>query len=260
MELMSGGDLMNYLEKHDQISEEELQWIGSECLAALRFLHNKKIVYRDIKLDNVMIATNGHCRLLDFGMVKFDVDESNKCMSFCGTPNYLAPEIIEGEPYDFKVDIWALGVMLWELKYGFSPFNSADQQKLFKVILAKEPCWNYTKEYETSPEFRSLINVCLRKLPSKRYDTQGMLNDPFFTSRFGYDPSDQMIINQNQAYLSTLNPDKHKDKVSKHFNPDVLKMKIDNNENEARIVSEFENQVFKNFGQTDKSKLIEILF
>lgn len=138
MELVSGGDLMYHIQHVDKFSVEQVRFIAAEIFIGLCFLHSNGVVYRDLKLDNVMLAATGHVKIADFGMCKENMHDGATTSTFCGTPGYLAPEIISERPYDKSVDFWSLGVMLFELLLGESPFDSDDDEELFNLILTQD--------------------------------------------------------------------------------------------------------------------------
>ncbi|KAF7992763.1 hypothetical protein HCN44_005107 [Aphidius gifuensis] len=146
IEFVRGGDLMFHMQRQRRLPEEHARFYAAEISLALNFLHAKGIIYRDLKLDNVLLDHEGHVKLTDYGMCKEGVREGDTTATFCGTPNYIAPEILRGEDYSFSVDWWALGVLLFEMLAGRSPFDIAgasenpDQNTedyLFQVILQK---------------------------------------------------------------------------------------------------------------------------
>ncbi|CAI9741469.1 protein kinase C iota type-like isoform X2 [Octopus vulgaris] len=144
IEFVNGGDLMFHMQQQRRLAEDHARFYAAEISLALNFLHERGIVYRDLKLDNVLLDSEGHIKLTDYGMCKEGLfgGETN---TFCGTPNYIAPEILRGEPYDFSVDWWALGVLMFEMLAGRSPFDvvgsdNPDQNTedyLFQLILEK---------------------------------------------------------------------------------------------------------------------------
>ena len=109
------------------------------------FLHSHNIVYRDIKLDNIMLDWEGHIKVADFGMCKENcIAPDRLATTFCGTPDYIAPEIIRELPYGSSVDWWALGVLLYEMLAGQPPFDAEHEEDLFPAILKREvlfPVW-----------------------------------------------------------------------------------------------------------------------
>ena len=104
MDFLSGGELFFHLRKENQFNEDRARFYAAEILLALEYLHSQKIIYRDLKPENVLIDSEGHIRLTDFGLSK--IMDSTYTFSYCGTPEYLAPEIINGEGYDNSVDLW----------------------------------------------------------------------------------------------------------------------------------------------------------
>ncbi|ETE63794.1 Protein kinase C zeta type [Ophiophagus hannah] len=144
IEYVNGGDLMFHMQRQRKLPEEHARFYAAEICIALNFLHERGIIYRDLKLDNVLLDTEGHIKLTDYGMCKEGLGPGDTTSTFCGTPNYIAPEILRGEEYGFSVDWWALGVLMFEMMAGRSPFDIITdnpdmntEDYLFQVILEK---------------------------------------------------------------------------------------------------------------------------
>ncbi|KAJ8290328.1 hypothetical protein GJAV_G00011470 [Gymnothorax javanicus] len=138
MEFVNGGDLMFHIQKSRKFDEGRAQFYTAEITSALMFLHSKGIIYRDLKLDNVLLDKDGHCKLADFGMCKEGIFEGVATGTFCGTPDYIAPEILQEMLYGPSVDWWALGVLLYEMLSGHAPFEAENEDDLFEAILNEE--------------------------------------------------------------------------------------------------------------------------
>jgi len=149
IEYINGGDLMFHMQRQRKLPEEHARFYSAEITLALNFLHERGIIYRDLKLDNVLLDSEGHIRLTDYGMCKEGmINPDDKTGTFCGTPNYIAPEILQGQDYSFSVDWWALGVLMFEMMAGRSPFDTGapmggehdtanTEELLFQIILEK---------------------------------------------------------------------------------------------------------------------------
>lgn len=115
VEYCQGGELFYHLRRNKTFSVEKSKFYIAEILLALNHLHEKNIIYRDLKPENVLLHVNGHIKIADFGLSKYDLDRTfltnsanTKTYTFCGTPEYLAPEIIKGKGYNHSIDIWSL--------------------------------------------------------------------------------------------------------------------------------------------------------
>uniref|UniRef100_A0A8C2C9E3 protein kinase C n=1 Tax=Cyprinus carpio TaxID=7962 RepID=A0A8C2C9E3_CYPCA len=160
MEYSPGGDLMTHI--HNSIFSERFY---SACvLLGLEFLHQNRIVYRDLKLDNLLMDSDGFVRIADFGLCKEGMGHGDRTSTFCGTPEFLAPEVLTDSMYTRAVDWWGLGVLIYEMLVGESPFPGDDEEEVFDSIVNDEV--RYPRFM--SPESVSIIQKLLQKNPEKR--------------------------------------------------------------------------------------------
>uniref|UniRef100_A0A8C1JHL4 Protein kinase C n=1 Tax=Cyprinus carpio TaxID=7962 RepID=A0A8C1JHL4_CYPCA len=157
MEFVNGGDLMFHIQKCRRFDEPRARFYAAEVISALMFLHSKGIIYRDLKLDNILLDRDGHCKLADFGMCKEDIHDGKLTSTFCGTPDYIAPEIILEELYGVSVDWWALGVLLYEMLSGHAPFEAETEDELFECILKDEVIYSSWLSNEAEDIIRGLL-------------------------------------------------------------------------------------------------------
>lgn len=123
MDFHGGGDLASLLTNFVRLPETWARFYVAELVLALEALHKRGIVYRDLKPENVLLARTGHLVLVDFGLCKHLMDRGSATMTFCGTPEYLAPEVLLRQPYGFAVDWWNLGILLYEMLFGIVSFH-----------------------------------------------------------------------------------------------------------------------------------------
>lgn len=164
MEFAGGGELFYHLSQERKFSEEKTRFYGSEIVSALGYLHEHDIIYRDLKLENLLLGRDGHIKIADFGLCKDNIRFSDTTRTFCGTPEYLSPEVIEDNQYGRAVDWWSLGVLLYEMMCGSLPFNNRTTDQLFREILLKPVCFPAT----LSEPAKHFLNGLLIKDPTKR--------------------------------------------------------------------------------------------
>lgn len=115
MQYVNGGELFFHLSRKRVFSEERTRFYGAEIISALGYLHSQSIIYRDLKLENLLLDKDGHIKIADFGLCKEDITYGRTTRTFCGTPEYLAPEVLEDNDYGRAVDWWGTGVVMYEM-------------------------------------------------------------------------------------------------------------------------------------------------
>lgn len=163
MEYLPGGDLMIHIH-NDSFSEEQTRFYSACVVLALEFLHLKKIIYRDLKLDNILMDADGFVKITDFGLCKEGIGHGDRTSTFCGTPEFLAPEVLTDDNYTRAVDWWGLGVLIFEMLVGESPFPGEDEEEVFDSIV------NDDIVYPASipPDAVAILQKLLKRNPLKR--------------------------------------------------------------------------------------------
>ena len=181
MPFLSGGELFQHLRKFRTFDEDKVRFYGAQIALALEYLHSKGIVYRDLKPENILMDEEGYLKLADFGMAK-KLKDDEKAMSFCGTPEYLAPEIITMEGHDKMADWWSFGILLFEMLCGLPPFYMDNIDKMYEMIQTSQV--KFPKRINLSNEAKDIIQKLLEKNPKKRLGYQKGIEEikshPFF--------------------------------------------------------------------------------
>ncbi|KAK1339538.1 hypothetical protein QTO34_020221 [Cnephaeus nilssonii] len=219
--------LFFHLSRERVFPEDRARFYGAEIVSALDYLHSEKnVVYRDLKvgrasggragagrrvltggpahpqLENLMLDKDGHIKITDFGLCKEGIKDGATMKTFCGTPEYLAPEVLEDNDYGRAVDWWGLGVVMYEMLCGRLPFYNQDHEKLFELILMEEIRFPRT----LSPEAKALLSGLLRKDPKQR---------------LGGGSEDAKEIMQHRFFASIVWQDVYEKKLSPPFKPQV---------------------------------------
>ncbi|WFD24726.1 cAMP-dependent protein kinase [Malassezia equina] len=165
MDFVPGGELFTLLRHSRRFPAQVAKFYISEVALAIDFLHKHNIVYRDLKPENILIAADGHLKLIDFGFAKITTQSNGMCWTLCGTPDYLAPEIIRARGYNSSVDWWSVGVLLFEMLAGYPPFYTDDSNpiKLYEKILAGYVQYPSFFEVGAKDLLKSLLTADLSK-------------------------------------------------------------------------------------------------
>jgi len=190
MELASGGELFDEIVKVGKYSEKDAARFVRQITDAVAYLHRKGIVHRDLKPENLLLSIKEGVptlKLADFGLSKV-MEATAVLETQCGTPGYVAPEVLKGEGYDEKVDVWSLGVILYILLCGFPPFYADNNTKLFQKIMAGDfqflqPYWD-----PISDSAKELIKKMIVVDPAKRLSAEDVMKHPWI---LGHTASDR---------------------------------------------------------------------
>ncbi|MEE6514000.1 hypothetical protein FKM82_021914 [Ascaphus truei] len=180
MEYMPGGDLMMHI--HANVFSQPVARFYSACVVlGLQFLHEKKIIYRDLKLDNLLMDAEGFVKIADFGLSKEGMGFGDRTSTFCGTPEFLAPEVLTDTSYSNAIDWWGLGVLIYEMMVGECPFPGDDEEEVFDSIVNEEVRYPHFLSIEAI----NIIRKLLRKSPERRLgagagDAGEIKPQPFF--------------------------------------------------------------------------------
>jgi len=240
MDFCGGGELFYWLKKDRRFSQNRARLFAAEILLALEELHKHDIIYRDLKPENILLDLEGHIRLTDFGLSKEAVTGAGAdggTKTFCGTPEYLAPEILENKGHGKAVDWWSLGTLIYEMLTGLPPFYDQNMQRMYDKILnapLRFPAY-------MSPEAKSLLSALLQRkvedrLGSSSDDSASIKKHPFFAG-----------IDWNAVKNKTTNPE---------FKPPNRLGSIDTGNFDAEFTNEqaCDSVVTTNLSETQKNQ------
>lgn len=201
MEYISGGDLMLHIQR-GQFGSKRAQFYAAEVCLALKYFHENGVIYRDLKLDNILLALDGHIKIADYGLCKEEMYYGSTTSTFCGTPEFMAPEILLDKKYGRAVDWWAFGVLIYQMLLQQSPFRGEDEDEIYDAILADEPLYPIHMP-------RDSVSI-LQKL---------LMREPEL--RLGSGPTDAQEI-MSHAFFRNINWDDFRDKrVAPPFKPEI---------------------------------------
>ena len=193
MEYISGGNLQNFVKKRRKLCEKTAKILFRQIIQGIRYIHSRGIVHRDIKLENILLDLNNIIKICDFGVGKL-IKPNTILKDQCGTPVYMAPEILKGNGYKgFPVDVWSAGVALYIMLSGTLPFNKDKDHDLEYSILNN----NIKEIKDISDEGNNLLKNILEKDPNKRYTCNQILEHPWLNSNLIDDENPDLDYNNN---------------------------------------------------------------
>ena len=241
MEYIKGGNLYSLIKRKNGLTEKESYKYFYQILKAVYFLHKNNIIHRDIKPENILLDLEGNCKLCDFGWSVL-TNENSLRKTFCGTVEYMAPEIINNEKYDKSIDIWALGVLLFELIHGFSPFVFNNNYNQFNIhdVFNNIKNHSFTFKKNISPECKDLIQKMLEFNSKDRISIEDIFQHDFIKLYSKECNIDIDVGFSQDIYFDNM---KEEEKFQiPHISPiiNTFKSKIDkdnNNDNNIKLIN-----------------------
>ncbi|XP_041043736.1 serine/threonine-protein kinase Sgk1 isoform X1 [Carcharodon carcharias] len=221
LDYINGGELFYHLQRERCFLEPRARFYAAEIASALGYLHSLNIVYRDLKPENILLDRQGHIVLTDFGLCKENIESNSTTCTFCGTPEYLAPEVLHKQPYDRTVDWWCLGAVLYEMLYGLPPFYSRNTAEMYDNILNKP----LHLKPNISNAARDLLEGLLQKDRTKRLGAKEDFMD--IKVHIFFSPINWVDLNAKKL-TPPFNPNVSGPSDLRHFDPEFTEEPVPN--------------------------------
>lgn len=216
LDYVNGGELFFHLQRERCFAEPRARFYAAEMASALGYLHSLNIIYRDLKPENILLDGQGHVVLTDFGLCKEGIEGLGTTSTFCGTPEYLAPEVLRKQPYDRTVDWWCLGAVLYEMLYGLPPFYSREHAEMYDNILHKP----LKLRGNISIQAKGLLEGLLQKDKQHRLGVRRDFIDIRDNAFFG--PINWQLLDERKI-KPPYNPNVSGQMDLKHFDPEFVR-------------------------------------
>ncbi|KAK9355573.1 kinase-like domain-containing protein [Lipomyces doorenjongii] len=180
LEVCSNKTLMDMHRRRKRFTEQEARYFLIQILGAVKYMHGRRVIHRDLKLGNIFLDHDMNIKIGDFGLAALLLSDTDRKKTICGTPNYIAPEVLFGKEdgHSFEVDLWSVGIILYAMLIGKPPFQSKEVNVIYKKIKAIE--YEFPDDIKISPEAKDLIQSLLNKDPNARPSLDQIADHPFF--------------------------------------------------------------------------------
>ncbi|CAD8071723.1 unnamed protein product [Paramecium sonneborni] len=241
LDYCAGGELFYHLRKLKRLNEQDAKFYFVEICIGMAYLHSQNIVYRDIKPENILLDLHGHLLLSDFGLSKPDMTPDDFAYSFCGSPEYMAPEMLMKTGHNYLVDCYCLGALLYELVTGLPPFYSHNTQEIYNSILTETI--EFPSYVSISHVLKDLILQLLQKDPTERLGQNGGVVE-ILTHEWFKDVDFEAIVNK---------------KLKTPYKPEPLKYNFDEeefNKGDAEFRKQYQINLQKEFQNIDTANYV----
>jgi len=217
LDYVNGGELFFHLQRERTFPEARAKFYAAEIASAVGYMHSLNIIYRDLKPENILLDSNGHIVLTDFGLCKEGIHSNDTTTTFCGTPEYLAPEVLRKQPYTKAVDWWCLGAVTFEMLYGLPPFYSRNTTEMYENILHKP----LKLRQSVSQSAQSMLRKLLQKDPKFRLGSGEADVDDIKEEDFFSDVEWEKL--EKRQYTPPYNPNVAGPEDLRHVDPEFIR-------------------------------------
>jgi len=238
MDFINGGELFFHLSNEKRFSEDRTKFYSAQIVAGIEYLHNLGVIYRDLKPENLLLSAQGNIVMTDFGLSKQGLEAKDaRTATFCGTPEYLAPEIIKGEEYTKAIDWWSVGTIIYEMLTGLPPFYTDDEEHMYTKIMTAELVFpNFL-----SPEVIDIISKFLKRNPNERLQQPEEIKSHPWFSTIDWDKLMKLEI------VPPFKPNVKSVDDTSQIDDDFLNEDINENDDDAGPKAEVSRDAFVNF-------------
>jgi len=251
LDYMGGGEIFFWLQKQRRFSKNRVRLYMAQMTLALEALHKKDIVYRDLKSENTLLDLKGNLRLTDFGLAKENVKATKGAATFCGTPEYLAPEVLRNEGHGKGVDWWAMGTLCYEMIHGLPPFYDQNMQKMYQKVLEEKLVWKGPLATDEHEDTREILSGLLHRKQDQRLGCGSEAADEIKAHRFFASLDFEKVLNKEYE-PEFVPPIAHEGDVSNFDKEFTNQRAMDSVVTTNLDAKEIEQTKFEGFTFTDK--------